>query len=109
MTTLPAAQQPGPAAPPGRRPPRSSGNQRYGHIISREPAPGEAAGEAGKYQVRDDDTGQMYSFGRDDIVTEGFRSVRAGEHVRFLADPALHGQARYVVRLDLPDIAEYYT
>lgn len=34
--------------------------------------------------------------------------MRAGERVRFLAGPADPGHARYVIRLDLPDIGELY-
>jgi len=31
-----------------------------------------------------------------------------GERVRFLVDKARPGHAGYVIRLDLPDVAEYY-
>jgi hypothetical protein len=43
-----------------------------------------------------------------DIVTEGFRTIRTGERVRFLTQPADPGHASYVIRLDLPDIEAYY-
>jgi hypothetical protein len=48
------------------------------------------------------------SFSYADIVTEGFRTIRTGERVRFLADPADPGHAVYVIRLDLPDAEQYY-
>ena len=90
--------------PPG---PAPRGNQRFGHVTGRRPA-ADGPGDAGTYLVRDDETGLTYSFGSADIVTEGFRAVRAGERVRFLAGHGTPGRASYVIRLDLPDIAEYY-
>jgi len=66
------------------------------------------AGHPDGYLVRDDDTGITYVFGPADIVTEGFRNIRPGERVRFLIDPADPGHAVYVIRLDLPDITDYY-
>ena len=48
------------------------------------------------------------SFDNADIVTEGFRTIRTGERVRFLTDPADPSHAIYVIRLDLPDVEEYY-
>jgi hypothetical protein len=90
---------------PGHRHPTG---QRFGHVTG--PAtprpPGPAA--AGGFQVRDGETGLVYSFGPDDIVTEGLRTARVGERVRFLADPARPGQARYVIRLDVPGAGELY-
>ena len=50
----------------------------------------------------------MTSFNYSDIVTEGFRTIRTGERVRFLPDPADPGRAIYVIRLDLPDVERYY-
>ena len=61
------------------------------------------------YLVRDDSTGITYSFDHTDIVTEGFRTVRRGERVRFLIDHAHPGKASYVIRLDLPDVEAYYS
>ncbi len=63
----------------------------------------------GTYFVRDDETGAIYSFNYADIVTEGFRTIRTGERVRFLGDAAVRGHAVYVIRLDLPDVEAYYT
>lgn len=80
--------------------------QRLGHIIS--PAVPEPGGRPGGYTVRDDETGRTYRFGSADIVTEGFRSVRTGERVRFLTDETRPGQASYVIRLDAPDAEDYY-
>jgi len=82
--------------------------QRFGHVTSRRPSAGGPGGHEDSYLVRDDETGVTYSFGYADIVTEGFRAIRAGERVRFLTGPAGPGRAVYVIRLDLPDIEEYY-
>jgi hypothetical protein len=60
------------------------------------------------YFVRADETGATCVFGYADIVTEGFRTIRAGERVRFLPDPPNSGHAMYVIRPDLPDVATYY-
>jgi hypothetical protein len=49
-----------------------------------------------------------YFFSYADIVTEGFRTIRTGERIRFLTDPADTSHAIYVIRLDLPDVEEYY-
>lgn len=64
--------------------------------------------ESGGYLVRDEESGSTYRFSDADIVTEGFRTARVGERVRFLIDPGQPGQAHYVIRLDLPEVGEYY-
>ena len=80
--------------------------QRFGHVTGRSQS---TAGTGHpSYLVRDDESGITYSFGDTDIVTEGFRTTRPGERVRFLIDHAHPGRASYVIRLDLPDLAEYY-
>ncbi|MFG1791305.1 hypothetical protein [Nocardia sp. NPDC049149] len=58
--------------------------------------------------VRDDETALVYDFSYLEVVTEGFRGSRIGEWVRFLIDPDRSGGAVDVVRLDLPDVDEYY-
>jgi hypothetical protein len=96
---------------PARRIPAgdgSGGGQRFGRVTDREPAGSGPDGRYGTYYVRDDETGITCSFSYADIVTEGFRTVRTGERVRFLADPADPGHAVYVIRLDQPDIEQYY-
>ena len=106
MTTPPSpGASPGAAPGPGRR-----GGQRFGHITGRPPsAAGDNAGaHPGTYLVRDDETGITYTFSYTDIVTEGLRTIRAGERVRFLADGARPGHASYVIRLDLPSVQELY-
>jgi hypothetical protein len=103
MPQMPAQNQP--AAVDG-----SAGEgQRFGRIVDRQPAGSGPSGRMGTYYVRDDQTTATYSFSYADIVTEGFRTIRTGERVRFLTDPASPGHATYVIRLDLPDIEEYYT
>ena len=101
-----------PATPTGGPAPRSAGRagtgQRFGHVCGRRHPAGEPTADPGTYLVRDDGTGITYWFGYTDIVTEGLRTIRIGESVRFLADQAQPGHASYVIRLDLPDVAEYY-
>lgn len=97
--------------PPRRAPADQAagvGGQRFGRITDRKPSGSGPDGRFGTYFVRDDETGTTYSFSYADIVTEGFRTIRTGERVRFLADSADPGHAVYVIRLDLPDIEEYY-
>ena len=65
-------------------------------------------GRQGTYIVRDAETEAHHSFMYADIVTEGFRTIRTGERVRFLVDPEDSERACYVIRLDLPDVEDYY-
>nr|WSZ97054.1 hypothetical protein OH820_16560 [Streptomyces sp. NBC_00857] len=41
-------------------------------------------------------------------MTEGFRTIRTGEHVRFHASVESPDRAEFVIRLDQPDPAEFY-
>ena len=82
--------------------------QRFGRVTGERPAASEQGAQPGNYLVRDDSTGITYSFDHTDIVTEGFRTIRRGERVRFLIDHAHPGKASYVIRLDLPDVEAYY-
>lgn len=81
--------------------------QRFGRIVDRRPSGSGPGGRMGTYFVRDDQDGAVRTFSYADIVTEGFRTIRTGERVRYLTDPAMPGQASYVIRLDLPDTQEY--
>jgi hypothetical protein len=99
--------------PPQEKPATAPGGavrmvQRFGYVTGRHPSATRAGHHPATYLVRDDETGLTYSFGYADIVTEGLRTIRSGEHVRFLIDHAHPGRASYVIRLDLPDISEYY-
>ena len=85
-----------------------SGEQRFGHVTGERPAASGQGTQQDTYLVRDDSTGTTYSFDHTDIVTEGFRTIRSGERVRFLIDHAHPGKASYVIRLDLPDVEAYY-
>ena len=82
--------------------------QRFGRITDRHPSGSGPSGRQGTYFVRDDETGATYSFNYADIVTEGFRTIRTGERVRFLTDPITADHAIYVIRLDLPDVEDFY-
>ena len=72
-----------PAQPTGQGAP---GGQRFGRVTSGHPAPTGPGGPQGSYQVRDEDTGLTYWCGYADIVTEGLRTLRTGERIRFLID-----------------------
>ena len=87
--------------------PGTTANQRFGHITGPGNGP-EHDPRNGDCRVRDDETGITYTFSYADIVTEGFRSLRPGERVRFLLDPSRPGRAAYVIRLDMPDVEDYY-
>lgn len=82
--------------------------QRFGRIVDRLPFGGGPQGRAATYVVRDEDDARDYSFDYSDIVTEGFRTIRTGERVRFLTDPDRSDRAVYVIRLDQPDVEAYY-
>ena len=86
----------------------AGGGQRFGRITDRQPSGSGPGGRMGTYFVRDDETGEVHSFDYSDIVTEGFRTIRTGERVRFLTDAADPEHASYVIRLDLPDVETYY-
>jgi hypothetical protein len=104
MNTRGAAED-GPVMAAGRD---ARADQRFGHVTGRQPVASGRGGDQRTYLVRDEETGVAYSFGYADIVTEGFRALRTGERVRFLIDHVHRGHASYVIRLDLPDIGEYY-
>lgn len=83
-------------------------NQRFGRVVDRRPHGTGFAGRMGTYVVRDDETGQDYTFSYVDIVTEGFRTTVVGERVRFLIHDEQPHAATYIIRLDLPDVEAYY-
>ena len=83
-------------------------DQRIGQVVDRQPFGSGQQGRTGTYFVRDADTGTHYSFNYMDIVTEGFRTIRVGERVRFFLDPEHPTHAHYVIRLDQPDIEDFY-
>ncbi|MFC4008594.1 hypothetical protein ACFOY2_15290 [Nonomuraea purpurea] len=85
-----------------------TGEQRFGYIVDRMPLGSGRGGRQGTYIVRDADTNVHHSFMYADIVTEGFRTIRTGERVRFLIDADDPERACYVIRLDLPDVEDYY-
>lgn len=89
--------------------PGARDGQRFGHVTGERPAVSGQSIQPGVYMVRDDSTGITYTFDHTDIVTEGFRTVRSGERVRFLIDHTHGGKASYVIRLDLPDVEAYYS
>ena len=82
--------------------------QRFGHIVERRPHGSGYGARQGTYVVRDAQDGKDYAFSYPDIVTEGFRTTRLGERVRFIADPDRPGEATYIIRLDLPEVEAYY-
>lgn len=81
---------------------------RHGVIVDRRPSGGGPTGAVGAFVVQDEADGHYYTFDYREIVTEGFRTIRTGERVRFHVAAARPGGAEFVVRLDQPDPAEYY-
>lgn len=84
-------------------------NPRYGVIVDRMPSGGGINGKVGTFVVQDEEDGHHYSFDYTDIVTEGFRTIRTGERVRFHLPQQRSWRAEFVVRLDQPDPASYYS
>lgn len=86
----------------------SGGGPRYGTIVDRRPHGGGLSGALGTYVVQDDEDERYYGFDYRQIVTEGFRTIRTGERVRFHISAESPDRADFVIRLDQPDPAEYY-
>ncbi|CAM5609684.1 hypothetical protein [Streptomyces chartreusis] len=86
----------------------SAGGPRQGTIVDRRPSGGGLSGALGTYVVQDDEDERYYSFDYRQIVTEGFRTIRTGEHVRFHVNAESPDRAEFVIRLNQPDPAEYY-
>lgn len=86
----------------------SGSGPRQGTIVDRRPSGGGLSGAQGSYIVRDDESDRYYGFDYRQIVTEGFRTIRTGEHVRFHISAGSPDRAEFVIRLDQPDPAEYY-
>ena len=86
----------------------NGGGARHGTIVDRRPNGGGLSGALGSYVVRDDEDERYYTFDYRQIVTEGFRTIRTGEHVRFHIGAESPDRAEFVIRLDQPDPAEYY-
>ncbi|AXE80286.1 MULTISPECIES: hypothetical protein [Streptomyces] len=84
-----------------------SGEPRHGTIVDRRSSGGGVNGTLGSYIVRDDEDQRYYGFDYRQIVTEGFRTIRTGERVRFHVS-ASPDRAEFVIRLDQPDPSEYY-
>lgn len=80
----------------------------YGVIVDRRPLGGGPDGRTGTYVVQDEDDGRPYGFDYTDIVTEGFRTIRVGERVRFHLREPPTWRAEFVIRLDQPDPEVYY-
>jgi hypothetical protein len=81
---------------------------RHGTIVDRRASGGGVNGTVGAYTVQDDEDQRYYTFDYRQIVTEGFRTIRTGEHVRFHVAADGFGRAEFVIRLDQPDASEYY-
>lgn len=87
---------------------RPEAGQRFGRVTDRrEPLGSGPHRVTATYFVRDDSDDETYGFDYSDIVTEGFRTVIVGERVRFEVDRATR-HAQFVIRLDLPEVDEFY-
>ncbi|MGP3949593.1 hypothetical protein [Streptomyces sp. 7N604] len=80
----------------------------FGRIIDRQAFGGGAQGRVGTFVVQDEADGSSYSFDYTDIVTEGFRTIRTGERVRFHLPHSDAWRATFVIRLDQPDPEAFY-
>ncbi|HWU11894.1 MAG TPA: hypothetical protein VN520_37025 [Streptomyces sp.] len=85
-----------------------SGEPRHGTVIDRRSSGGGVNGTLGSYIVQDDEDQRYYGFDYRQIVTEGFRTIRTGERVRFHVSGVSPDRAEFVIRLDRPDPSEYY-
>jgi Sulfatase-modifying factor enzyme 1 len=83
--------------------------QSFGRVTDRHASASGPGGRQGTYYVRDDKAGVTSWFSYAEIVTEGFRTIRTGERIRYLTDQADPTHATYVIRLDLSDIQDYYS
>ncbi|CAO5161689.1 conserved hypothetical protein [Frankia sp. AiPs1] len=81
--------------------------QRFGRMVEREQFGAGPHQVTATYVVRDDVSGELHGFDYSDIVTEGFRTIIIGERVRFEVDEHT-SRARFVIRLDLPEVDEFY-
>ncbi|MER6620444.1 hypothetical protein [Streptomyces sp. NPDC000931] len=86
----------------------SASPQRFGEVVEDHQYGGGQGGLMRAYVIRDSESGARYGFMYADIVTDGYRTCRVGERVRFLVDPNDQERARYVIRLDQPDPEAYY-
>jgi hypothetical protein len=81
-----------------------------GVVISARAIGGGAAGKGSTYII-DGEDGRQYGCEYTDIVTEGFRSLRPGNLVRFVpaADElGLDLRAKQILKLDEPTVGELY-
>jgi hypothetical protein len=85
-----------------------AGPAHFGLIVDRRAFGGGLHGRLGTYVVQDEQDGHTYSFDYTDIVTEGFRTIRTGERVRFHLPRADAWRATFVIRLDQPDPEAFY-
>ncbi|WP_329457117.1 hypothetical protein [Streptomyces sp. NBC_01497] len=81
---------------------------RHGVIVDRRPSGGGLTGSMGAFIVQDEVDRSYYTFDYTHIVTEGFRTIRTGERVRFYVNAQRPDRAEFVIRLDQPDPVEYY-
>ncbi len=87
--------------------PEESVGQRFGRTTDRQQFGSGPHGVTATYLVRDDLSGETFGFDYSDIVTEGFRTIIIGERVRFEVEEGT-GRACFVIRLDLPEVEEFY-
>lgn len=84
------------------------GPPHFGRVIDRRAFGGGHQGRLGSYVVQDEADGASYVFDYTDIVTEGFRTIRTGERVRFHLAGSDTWRATFVIRLDQPDPEAFY-
>lgn len=80
----------------------------HGVVVDRRPFGSAFEGRMGTYYVRSSETGEVLAFDYTDIVTEGFRTIRVGEKVRFFRRVGAAERALFVVRLEEREPQEFY-
>jgi hypothetical protein len=81
--------------------------QRFGRIADRKPSPAAGRGVVSAPTSATTRPARPAPSATP-ISSPGFRTIRAGERIRFLTDSSDPSHAGYVIRLDLPDVEEYY-
>lgn len=84
------------------------GPPHFGRIVDRQPFGSGLEGRLGTYVVQDEGDARTYSFDYTNIVTEGFRTIRTGERVRFHVRRQASWRAEFVIRLDQPAPEAFY-
>ena len=90
---------------------RPSGSALYlsGTVASAVPSGGGIEGKGSTYTIEGED-GRQYLCDYTDIVTDGFRTLIAGDVVRFMpSDDGFDARATHVLKLNEPSVDDFYS